>query len=141
MSFLASGDSSSKMCDICGKQFVGPNRKQNRQRHINGVHFNLRPYSCPFCYKTYQQVGHMNSHIRTLHSEKVMNVKSMMHLDIGTFKQWSQIDLLGNRKHIYHLIDYFIEWLGQVESSHITVATWEVNWKNGKQKMCNAMIA
>lgn len=56
-------------CDYCEKSF---DQRSNLNKHINVVHFKLRPWKCPDvqCGKDFAQRCVMQNHIRTVHKKE-----------------------------------------------------------------------
>jgi RNase P subunit RPR2 len=49
-------------CYICQKVL---STKTNLKRHVNSVHNNLRPFSCPHCCQTFHLKQHLKQHLLT----------------------------------------------------------------------------
>lgn len=53
-------------CDLCGKLFMGRNRRQNLQQH-RMIHAGVKPYSCPYCSHCSNRKGNLDMHILRVH--------------------------------------------------------------------------
>mmetsp|Transcript_6382 Transcript_6382/g.19300 ORF Transcript_6382/g.19300 Transcript_6382/m.19300 type:complete len:180 (+) Transcript_6382:95-634(+) len=52
------------LCNYCGASF---SRKFYVDRHILGIHDQVRPYDCKLCGKLFKQSSHLNVHIANVH--------------------------------------------------------------------------
>lgn len=57
-------------CDLCGKMFMGRNRRQNLQQHWM-IHTGVKPYSCPYCSHCSNRKGNLDMHIVRVHGDTV----------------------------------------------------------------------
>lgn len=57
-------------CDICGKI---SKTKQYLDIHKNAVHFKIKQFSCPHCYKRFDTKGNLNQHISAIHDKVKFN--------------------------------------------------------------------
>jgi len=53
-------------CEICGKKFKGTSGKSNLKKHLT-IHAGLKPHSCSFCSKRFNQKIAKISHEMAIH--------------------------------------------------------------------------
>ena len=56
-------------CSYCGKCF---SRKDGLKRHIDTVHFNIRPYKCNKCDATFKLPENLRYHLKAIHGENAL---------------------------------------------------------------------
>ena len=54
-------------CSSCGKVF---GQRDKLTRHIQCVHENLRPFSCPYCESNFNRKDKMRAHIMSVHMKE-----------------------------------------------------------------------
>ena len=57
-------DNMDRLCHICGRIFT---KKCDLKRHVNQVHFGLRPYSCNCCDQSFKRRTQLKAHMVKFH--------------------------------------------------------------------------
>lgn len=58
------------VCVLCGSQFPD---KSKLDRHVRGVHENVRPYVCDLCHYKFKEKSHLKRHINIVHQSNQMS--------------------------------------------------------------------
>ncbi|CRK96018.1 CLUMA_CG009458, isoform A [Clunio marinus] len=80
-------------CEFCGKMI----RKEGLKEHLNGVHFNIKPYQCDICGNKFCKPSlarHMNTHVGLQHRRKEFHCQIC---------ESSYFDKAGLKRHILNM--------------------------------------
>ena len=64
-------------CSICGKQFVGRNRRQKLSNHLL-IHSGFKPFLCNYCDYKSTQKGHVKRHLECVHKINEHNIPGLI---------------------------------------------------------------
>lgn len=56
------------LCGVCGRRFLGRNRKQDLERHML-THTGEKPYQCPHCPHRTNRNGNLKTHMFAVHRD------------------------------------------------------------------------
>ncbi|CRK95904.1 CLUMA_CG009350, isoform A [Clunio marinus] len=86
-------------CEVCGKS-IG---KNELRRHLNTVHFNIKPYQCNICGKKFGKKSHLTRHVNTHKDFRTKDFHCQICESSYFNKETLQTHILNNHERPKHL--------------------------------------